>query len=408
MGAFEFAALDKSGKEKKGVLEGDSPRAIRQQLRDQGLIPLSVDEVAQRESKAGAKQGFNFTLRRGISATELALITRQLATLVRSGLPLDEATSTVARQCEKPRLKSLMLAVRARVMEGHTLADGLGKFPHVFPELYRATVAAGEQSGHLDTILERLADYTEARQQMAQRVQMAMFYPAILTFMAIAVVAVLLGYVVPQVVEVFEDMGQTLPLMTRILIAVSGAFRDYGIYGFLVLAMIIGGVVYVLGKPGPKYKFHRLLLRLPVLGRFNRGVNTSRFARTLSILAASGVPVLEALRIAGQVVSNLPMREAVKIAAHKVREGAPLARSLEQSGYFPPMTVNLIGSGEVSGNLEEMLERAATNQEREQETQISFLMSMLEPVLIIVMGMVVLFIVLATLLPIFNMNQLIN
>ena len=408
MGAFEFAALDKSGKEKKGVLEGDSPRSIRQQLREQGLIPLSVDEVAQRESKTGGGNSFNFTIRRGISATDLALITRQLSTLVRSGLPLDEATSTVARQSEKPRLKSLMLGVRARVMEGHSLADGLGKFPHVFPELYRATVAAGEQSGHLDTILERLADYTEARQQMAQRVQMAMFYPAILTVMAIAVVAVLLGYVVPQVVEVFEDMGQTLPLMTRILITVSGGFRDYGLYGLVVLVVIVIGVIYVLRKPGPKYKFHNILLRLPLLGRFNRGVNTSRFARTLSILAASGVPVLEALRIASQVVSNLPMREAVKAAAHKVREGAPLARSLEQSGYFPPMTVNLIGSGEVSGNLEEMLERAATNQEREQETQISFLMSMLEPVLIIVMGMIVLFIVLATLLPIFNMNQLIS
>jgi general secretion pathway protein F len=408
MGAFEFAALDKSGKEKKGVLEGDSPRSVRQQLRDQGLIPLSVDEVAQKEIRAGEKKGFSLSIRRGISATDLALITRQLATLVHSGLPLDEATSTVARQCEKPRLRSLMLGVRARVMEGHSLADGLGKFPHVFPELYRATVAAGEQSGHLDTILERLADYTEARQQMTQRVQMAMFYPAILTFMAIAVVAVLLGYVVPQVVEVFEDMGQTLPLMTRILIAVSGGFRDYGLYGFIVLALIATAIAYVLKKPGPKYKFHGFLLRLPLLGRFTRGVNTSRFARTLSILAASGVPVLEALRIAGEVVSNLPMREAVKMAAIKVREGAPLARSLEQSGYFPPMTVNLIGSGEVSGNLEEMLERAATNQEREQETQISFLMSMLEPVLIIVMGMVVLFIVLATLLPIFNMNQLIS
>ena len=409
MGAFEFAALDKAGKEKKGVLEGDSPRAIRQQLRDQGLIPLSVDEVAKRETAAGGEgKGYNFSIRRGISATDLALLTRQLSTLVRSGLPLDEATSTVARQSEKPRLKSLMLGVRAKVMEGHTLADGLGKFPHVFPELYRATVAAGEQSGHLDTILERLADYTEARQQLAQRIQMAMFYPAILTFMSIAVVAALLGYVVPQVVEVFEDMGQTLPLMTRILIAVSGTFREFALYIFLGLAALVVGISYMLKKPGPKYKFHRFLLRVPVLGRFNRGVNTARFARTLSILAASGVSILDALRISGQVVSNLPMRDAIKAAAHKVREGASLARSLEQSGYFPPMTVNLIGSGEVSGNLEEMLERAATNQEREQETQISFLMSMLEPVLIIVMGMVVLFIVLATLLPIFNMNQLIS
>jgi len=406
MGAFEYAALDKGGKERKGVLEGDSPRAIRQQLRAQGLIPLSVDEVAQKES--AQKKGFSFRLRRGISATDLALLTRQLATLSRSGLPLDEATSTVARQSEKPRLKSLMLGVRARVMEGHTLADGFGKFPHVFPELYRATVAAGEQSGHLDAVLERLADYTEARQQLTQRVQLAMFYPAILTVMSILVVGALLGYVVPQIVTVFQDMGGTLPLMTRILIGISDFFRNYFLVLIVGVIVVVSGTVYILRKPGPKYRFHQFLLRVPVFGRFVRGVNTSRFARTLSILAASGVPVLEALRIAGQVVGNLPMRDAVVQAAHKVREGAPLARSLEQSGYFPPMTVNLIASGEVSGNLEEMLERAATNQEREQETQISFLMGMLEPGLIVVMGLVVGFIVMATLLPIFNMNELIK
>lgn len=406
MGAFEYAALDKGGKERKGVLEGDSPRAIRQQLRDQGLIPLTVGEVEDRESTP--KKGFALHLRRGISATDLALLTRQLATLSRSGLPLDEATSTVARQSEKPRLKSLLLGVRARIMEGHTLADGFGKFPHVFPELYRATVAAGEQSGHLDAVLERLADYTEARQQLTQRVQLAMFYPLILTVMSVLVVGALLGYVVPQIVTVFQDMGGTLPLMTRMLIGISDFFRHYYLVLLIGLTVIVSSTMYVLRRPGPKHSYHRFLLRLPVIGRFVRGVNTSRFARTLSILAASGVPVLEALRIAGQVIGNLPMREAVMQAAHKVREGAPLARSLEQSGYFPPMTVNLIASGEVSGNLEEMLERAATNQEREQETQISYLMGMMEPALIVVMGLIVGFIVLATLLPIFNMNQLIK
>lgn len=407
MGAFEYAALDKNGKERKGVIEGDSPRTIRQQLRDQGLIPLKVDEVAQKEAVSDGKK-FSFTFRRGISAIDLALLTRQLSTLSRSGLPLDEATSTVARQTEKPRLKSLMLGVRARIMEGHSLAEGLGKFPHIFPELYRATVAAGEQSGYLDTVLERLADYTEARQQLTQRIQLAMFYPAILTLMSVMVVGALLGYVVPQIVTVFEDMGQTLPLMTRILIGISDFFRDYFVYLFFGLIAIFTATAYVLRKPGPKFKFHKFILKVPIIGRFVRGVNTARFSRTLSILAASGVPVLEALRIAGQVVDNLPMRDAVMQAAHKVREGGALATSLEQSGYFPPMTVNLIASGEVSGKLEEMLERAATNQEREQETQISFMMGMLEPVLIIVMGMVVLFIVLATLLPIFNMNQLIH
>lgn len=406
MGAFEYAALDRTGKEKKGVLEGDSPRAIRAQLRDQGLIPLTVDEVAQRE--AGKSKKFSFSLRRGISATDLALLTRQLATLFRSGLPLDEATATVARQTEKPRLKSLMLGVRASVMEGHSLADGMSKFPHVFPELYRATVSAGEQSGHLENVLERLADYTEARQQLTQRIQLAMFYPAILTVMSILVVAALLGYVVPQIVQVFEDMGGELPMVTRILIGVSSFFQNYFVYLFFGVILLIIGGNYLLRKPGPKYKFHRFLLRLPAIGRFVRGVNTARFARTLSILAASGVPVLEALRIAGQVVSNLPMREAVTTAAIKVREGAPLARSLEQSGYFTPMTVNLIASGEASGNLEEMLERASINQEREQEMQISFMMGMMEPLLIVVMGMIVMFIVMGTLLPIFDMKNLIQ
>jgi len=406
MGAFEYAALDRTGKEKKGVLEGDSPRAIRAQLRDQGLIPLTVDEVAQREASSDKK--FSFTLRRGISATDLALLTRQLATLFRSGLPLDEATATVARQSEKQRLKSLMLGVRARVMEGHSLADGMSKFPHVFPELYRATVAAGEQAGHLDNVLERLADYTEARQVLTQRIQLAMFYPAILTVISILVVSALLGYVVPQIVQVFEDMGGELPLVTRVLIGISGFFQNYFVYLFFGIIFLIIGGNYVLRKPGPKYKFHRFLLRLPAIGRFVRGVNTARFARTLSILAASGVPVLEALRIAGQVVSNLPMREAVATAAHKVREGAPLARSLEQSGYFTPMTVNLIASGEASGNLEEMLDRASINQEREQEMQISFMMGLLEPVLIVVMGGIVMFIVMGTLLPIFNMKDLIQ
>ena len=250
MGAFEYAALDKSGKEKKGVLEGDSPRAIRAQLRDQGLIPLAVDEVTQREA-VGQSKKFSFTLRRGISASDLALLTRQLATLFRSGLPLDEATATVARQSEKPRLKSLMLGVRSRVMEGHSLADGMSKFPHVFPELYRATVSAGEQSGHLDNVLERLADYTEARQQLTQRIQLAMFYPTILTVISILVVSALLGYVVPQIVQVFEDMGGELPLVTRVLIGISGFFQNYFAYLFFGTVVLIIGGNYALSKPGP-------------------------------------------------------------------------------------------------------------------------------------------------------------
>ena len=405
MGAFEYVALDSGGKEKKGVLEGDTARQVRQQLRDQGWMPLDVQEASQRESKS---QRRTIRIRRGVSATDLALITRQLATLVRSGLPLEESLRAASQQTEKARLKSMLMAVRSRVMEGHTLATGLGDFPHVFPELYRTTVSAGEQSGHVDVVLERLADYTESRQQMQQKIQLALFYPALLTLVAVIVVIALMTYFVPQVMQVFENIGQELPWLTQTLIAVSDFLRNHGIAALLLLAAAGGGIAWVLRKEGPKRRFHRALLRLPLIGRLARGINAGRFARTFSIVTASGVPVLEGLRIAAQVMSNLPMREAVDEATRLVREGASIYAALDKSGYFPPMMVHLIASGESSGKLEEMLERAAVNQEREIETLVSAIMGLFEPVLILVMGGLVLIIVLAILLPIFNLNQLVS
>jgi general secretion pathway protein F len=405
MGAFEYVALDSGGKEKKGVLEGDTARQVRQQLRDQGFMPLDVQETSDRQVKSEQRKARS---RRRVSATDLALITRQLATLVRSGLPLEECLQAAAQQTEKARIKSMLLAVRSRVMEGHTLATGLGDYPHVFPELYRTTVSAGEQSGHVEVVLERLADYTENRQQMQQKIQLALFYPALLTLVAVFVVVGLMTYVVPQVVQVFENIGQELPWLTRTLIAISDFMRSYGIFAFLMLAVTVGGAIWILRKEGPKRRFHSILLRLPLIGRLERGINSGRFARTFSIVTASGVPVLEGLRIAATVMSNLPMREAVEEAARKVREGASIYAALERSGYFPPMTVHLIASGESSGKLEEMLERAAINQEREIETLISAIMGLFEPVLILLMGGVVLIIVLAILLPIFNLNQLVS
>jgi general secretion pathway protein F len=302
----------------------------------------------------------------------------------------------------------MLLAVRSRVMEGHTLATGLGDFPHVFPELYRTTVSAGEQSGHLEVVLERLADYTESRQQMQQKIQLALFYPVLLTLVAVGVVIGLMTYVVPQVVQVFENIGQELPLLTRTLIAISDFMRAYGLFMLVLLAIAGGVAAWVLGKEGPKRRFHAFLLHLPLIGRLERGINAGRFARTFSIVTASGVPVLEGLRIASEVMSNLPMREAVEDASRKVREGASIHAALETSGYFPPMTVHLIASGEASGKLEEMLERAAVNQEREIETLIAAVMGLFEPILILVMGALVLVIVLAILLPIFNLNQLVS
>ncbi len=405
MGAFEYTALDARGREKRGVLEGDAARQIRQQLREQGWIPLTVEEVAQREAKERKRIAF---LRRGISATELALITRQLATLVRAGLPLEECLRAVSQQADKGRLKSMLLAVRSRVMEGHSLAVGLSDFPHVYPELYRTTVEAGEQSGHLDRVLERLADYTESRQQLRQKIQLAVFYPALLTVVAILVVGGLMTYVVPQVVQVFENIGQELPPLTRGLIAVSDFLRNNGLVMLILLVLVIVGFSYLLRNAAVRRRFHKVLLAIPLVSRLERGLNTGRFARTFSILTASGVPVLESMRISAQVMSNLPMREAVTEATARVREGAGIAAALERSGYFPPMTVQLIASGEASGKLEEMLERAAINQEREIETLIAALLGLFEPLLILFMGSVVLVIVLAILLPIFDLNQLIQ
>jgi general secretion pathway protein F len=302
----------------------------------------------------------------------------------------------------------MILSVRSRVMEGHPLATGLGDFPHVFPELYRATVAAGEQSGHLDVVLERLADYTEKRQALRSKIQLALFYPAMLTLMALAVTTGLLTYVVPQVVQVFENIGQELPWLTRALIALSDFLRAYGIVLLLAIVGAVVGFNYSLKNSANLWRFHALLHGLPLIARLMRGLNTARFARTLSILAASGVPVLEALRISAQVLSSLPMRDAVEEAAARVREGSSLAGALEKSGYFPPMALHLIASGEASGKLESMLERAAENQERELETIISALMGLFEPLLILVMGGLVLIIVLAILLPIFDLNQLVK
>ncbi|HKJ08412.1 MAG TPA: type II secretion system inner membrane protein GspF [Gammaproteobacteria bacterium] len=405
MGAFEFNALDDGGRERSGVLEGDTARQVRQQLRERGWLPLSVQEVAQKEARAGRQPRW---LQRGVTATELALITRQLATLVRSGLPVEEALRAVSEQTDRPRLKSMMMAVRSRVVEGHTLADGLGDFPHVFPELFRATVAAGEQSGHLDVVLERLGDYTENRQQMRQKIQLALFYPLLLTSVAILVVTGLLTYVVPQVVQVFTNIHQELPVLTRGLIAFSDFLRAWGILLLILLVAATTGVMRLLKRPGARKRFHLMLLSVPLVSKLVRGLNTTRFARTFSILTASGVPVLEALRISAQVMGNMPMREAVEEATGRVREGTTLYSALSKSGYFPPMTVHLIASGEASGRLEEMLERAADHQDREMETLIAAILGLFEPLLILVMGGVVLIIVLAILLPIFDLNQLVH
>ena len=405
MAAFEYIALDAQGRERKGLIEGDTPKHVRQLLREKHLLPVEIQESTERELKQRRARRF---MRRGLSTLDLALLTRQLATLLRSGLPLEESLQAVAEQTEKPRVQRIVLGVRSKVVEGHPLADGLKDFPNAFPEIYRATVSAGEQSGKLDSVLERLSDYTESRQVMGQQVSNALVYPIVLMVLSFAIVSFLLAYVVPQVVAVFESGHQELPFATRFLIALSDMVRLYWYYGVIVTGLAGWAFRRWLRAPEARLRFHRFLLRVPLLGKLIRGVNTARFARTFSILTASAVPVLEALRISAEVVNNLPMKQAVEEAALRVREGAPIGKSLAARKVFPPMMIHLISSGESSGELEKMLERAAANQEREMDGLLSTLTNLLGPFMVVFMGAVVMFIVIALLLPIFQLNDLVK
>ena len=404
MEAFEFVALDAAGKEKRGTLEGDSAKHVRQQLRDGNLIPLSVEITAKQASQAKKR----FTLTRKVNAMDLALITRQLATLLRSGLPLEETLQTTAKQSSKRHLERILLAIRARVREGHTLASGFAEFPGVFPELYHRTIASGEESGHLDKVLERLADYTERRQQLQQKTVLALFYPALLTIISILIVVGLVTFIVPQIVKVFETMSQDLPWITQALIDTSDALRENGMALLVLLALVIFVGKILLRRPAIRMIWHRLMLHIPLLGRLIKSMNAARFSRTLSILAGSSIPILDALKISSQVITNDPMLRAVEEATSKVREGSSLQAALDATGYFPPMTISLLASGESGGDLEGMLERSADIQEREIESLIATVLGLFEPLLILVMGGIVMLIVLAILLPIFELNQLVG
>jgi general secretion pathway protein F len=405
MAAYAYQAMDKSGKNKNGVLEGDNQRQIRQQLREQGLIPMQVDQVAEKERKSQA----GFTLfKNTISTADLSLLTRQLSTLVEASLPIEEAILAVAEQCEKPRQKNMMMAVRSKVVEGHTLADAMAEFPHIFDDLFRAMVAAGEKSGHLDTVLNRLADYTEKRQQTKSQITQAMVYPSIMMFFAFAIVILLLTVVVPKIVGQFQNMGQDLPTITQILIDVSDFLQAYGLTVAIVLVILVVIVNRVLQKPVMKKRYHKFILGLPFIGKLSKGLNTARFARTLSILTSSAVPLLESMRIASEVLENLQIRAAVNTAAGFVKEGSSLRASLEQTKMFPPMMMHMIASGERSGELQQMLGRAADNQDRQFESLVGVSLKVFEPILIVTMATVVLFIVLAILQPIMALNSMVN
>lgn len=408
MAAYSYKALDSNGKIIKGMIEGDSERQVRSQLRTRQMKPVEVNEsiekVASRRSVGNLGQFFKTR----ISQSDLALITRQLATLVQSNMPLDEALTATAQQARKPRIKSLMLQVRARVLEGHSLAYALGDFPRVFNDMYCAMVKAGEHAGFLGIVLERLADYIENSQYTRQKLKGAMIYPIILVLLSVTVIAVLMVFVVPDLVGVFSHTRQELPQLTKMVIATSHFFSEK--WWLMILAIVFLVVVtrQLLKNPQRRKVWHRFVLKTPFISGFLVAADTARFASTLSILTSSGVPLLEGLRIAGAVLSNLELREASQTVALAVQEGGSLHRALLQAEVFPPMMVHMVASGEASGELESMLSRSASNQERELEMTLGNLMSVLEPLMIIVMAAVVCTIVFAILMPIIQMNNLVT
>lgn len=405
MAAYSYTALDRVGKKQKGVLQGDSAKSVRVQLRSQGLVPLEIEAVTQASTQKS--KSFSF-LRRKISVAELALITRQIATMLAAAIPLEEALLSVAEQNDKSRIKNIIMAVRAKVLEGHSFAAGLGEFPHVFDKLYRATVAAGEKTGHLDKVLDRLADFAERRHAIRQKIQQALIYPSIIVMSSLAIVSFLLTYVVPKMVTVFQQSGQLLPTATQILLAISHFIQIFGWY--LVIALVVGIIVWnrMLKRPLFKAWVDAWMLKLPLVGKLIRLVNTARFAHTFAILNTAGVEVIEAMRVSTDLVANHPIHESLIVATRQVREGVAISRALKETRYFPPMSIYLIASGENSGQLDAMLERTAKNQETQVEQSINIMLTLFEPLMILVMGSIVLFIVLAILLPIFNMDQFVH
>jgi general secretion pathway protein F len=409
MAAFFYDALDGAGSKVQGVLEAENLRLARAHLRESGLLVIKVHAVSRHSLDTEGR----FSLGKlhfgsGVSSAQLSLITRQMATLLDAGLTLEEVLSTLIEQSEDGALRTLIAGVRAEILSGKTLAKALGQYETVFPEIYRALVHAGETSGNLGSVMLRLADYTESRQALQQKVGLAFVYPAIVTLVALLVVGGLLIYVVPQVVTVFQNTHQQLPLLTRLMMGLSTLLQ--ATWPYLILASVLAafGSRALLKREEIRHSIHLRLLQTPLVGRLIRGVNTARMASTLAILVGSGVPLLNALQSASGVVDNLPMKKALEDAAQQVREGVSLSRALTASGYFPPIMIHLISSGESSGKLDAMLERAAIQQEQEVSSFVTVLTSLLEPLLILIMGVVVLLIVLAILMPIIDMNQMVH
>ena len=401
MEAFRYEALDAAGRTVSGVVQADTPRQARTQLRAQGLHPTSVDLVRARER---ARQPWT----RGMSSDELSLVTRQMATLLASGLTMEQSLSALIEEASAPMTREVLGGVKAEITAGHSLAAAMGTYDKSFPDFYQALVHGGEESGALPTVLQHLADYLDARQTLKQKTSLALLYPVLVTLVAISIVTGLLVFVVPQIVQVFQQSRQSLPLLTRALIGLSDFLRAAWPYLAVIGIGAVAGARMALRRDAPRRSWDAMLLRTPWLGILIRGVNTSRFASTLAILVGGGVPLLSALNSGARVMTNTVMREAVEGAIERVREGESLARALGATRVFPPLMVHLVASGEMSGKLEQMLQRVAHLETQALERRLAVFLTLLEPVMILVMGGVVLMIVLAILLPIIEINQLVH
>ena len=401
MAQWSFLALDEGGRRRRGNIEGDNPRHVRGLLREQGLRPLDV-----RPASTGLAIRLRPGRRRGLGSEALARLTRQLATLLRGGLTLDAALNALVAQ--RARYSEVLMGVRARVQEGYSFAEALSASRRTFPELLVATVGAGERIGRLEEVLERLAEHFEKRQALRQQVRAALAYPMVLTVFSLAIVSLMLVYVVPQVTPVFVDSGVELPLLTRMLMTVSDFARTYGWLALLLAAAGGALLARALRLPAARSRLHKLVLRTPLLGALSRELNSARLMQSLATLTEAGVSVWESLRVAARMLTNLPMREAAMDAAEEVSEGKPAAEALDRSGLFPPLCIQLIASGEASGELHRLLGRAAETQERDLSARINTLTSLLQPVLILLVGGFVLLIVLSILMPIFEMNRLVG
>ena len=401
MPAFRYQALDAAGRTVAGVLQADTPRQARTQLRSQGLLPSTVEQVS---SMSGERRPWS----RGVSSAELSLVTRQLATLLGSGLTMEQSLTALVEEASNPRTREILSGVKAEITSGLSLAAALGMYGDSFPDFYQALVHGGEESGALPIVLQHLADYLDARQALKQKTALALLYPTLVTFVAVLVVTGLLVYVVPQVVQVFQQSRQSLPLLTRALIGLSDFLRGAWPYLAAGLVAAFAAARFALRRDAPRRRWDALLLNMPWVGPLIRGVNTSRFASTLAILVGGGVPLLAALASGARVITNMVMREAIEQAIERVREGASLARALGATRSFPPLLIHLVASGEMSGKLEPMLERAARLETQALERRLAVFLTLLEPMMILVMGGVVLMIVLAILLPIIEINQLVR